>query len=191
MGMVRIICQRSGGGILPVKLSQNRNVTQLKTALMNILVLCTGNSARSILLEALLGQDAAGRITSFSAGSQPAGQVHPEAIALLGGKGFDLSGARSKSWDEFGAADAPVMDCVITVCGSAAAETCPLWPGAPVRAHWGVEDPAAASPAEAPAAFAEAFEILQRRAAAFLAAPIETMDAKALTQHLKTCGEIS
>jgi len=105
---------------------------------MNILVLCTGNSARSILLESLLNHLGGGRISAFSAGSKPAGQVHPGALALLMREGFDLGGLRSKSWDEFGNSNSPVMDAVITVCGNAANEECPIWPGAPVKAHWGV-----------------------------------------------------
>lgn len=157
---------------------------------MNILVLCTGNSARSILLESLLNIHGQGRVTAYSAGSQPTGKVNPNAIVLLGNEGHDVSAFRSKSWDEFAQDDAPEMAVVITVCGSAAEETCPIWPGAPIRAHWGVEDPAAASETEAPAAFAEAYAILKRRALAFLAEPVETMEAAALTAHLKTCAAI-
>ncbi|NNK17310.1 MAG: arsenate reductase ArsC [Sulfitobacter sp.] len=157
---------------------------------MNILVLCTGNSARSILLESLLNHLGGGRVTAYSAGSQPAGKVNPHSIALLSAKGHDTSGFRSKSWDEFAGPDAPKMAAVITVCGSAAEETCPIWPGAPVRAHWGVEDPAAASDDAAPAAFAEAYGILKRRAEAFLAAPVETMDNATLTAHLNSCAAV-
>jgi len=158
---------------------------------MNILVLCTGNSARSILLESLLNHHSDGRVTAFSAGSQPAGRVNPHAIALLKKKGHEVGAFRSKSWDEFGTADAPHMDVVITVCGSAAAETCPMWPGTPLRAHWGVEDPAAAKSDQAEAAFAEAFAILQRRAEMFLDAPIEMMDSATLAAHLNACGAIA
>lgn len=157
---------------------------------MNILVLCTGNSARSILLESALNHHGGTRITAYSAGSQPVGQVNPHATALLQSSGHETSGFRSKSWDEFAEPDAPQMDIVITVCGSAAAETCPMWPGTPLRAHWGVEDPAAVSPDQAEAAFEEAYAILLRRAQAFLAAPIETMAPSALTAHLKSCGAI-
>ncbi|AXI46768.1 low molecular weight phosphatase family protein [Sulfitobacter sp. SK012] len=155
---------------------------------MNILVLCTGNSARSILLECLLARLGKGRIMSFSAGSQPAGQVNPHSLTLLERERYDVSGLRSKSWDEFAETGAPQMDAVITVCGSAAGETCPFWPGAPLRAHWGVEDPAAASKHEAPAAFDQAYAILSRRAESFLAAPVETMTATALQAHLNACG---
>lgn len=158
---------------------------------MNILVLCTGNSARSILLESLLNQMGAGRVTAYSAGSQPAGRVHPQSIALLSGLGHDTSGFRSKSWDEFAAADAPHMDAVITVCGSAAGETCPMWPGTPLRAHWGVEDPAAANAEQAPAAFQEAFGILRRRTEAFLAENITEMDTASLRNHLASCARIA
>jgi protein-tyrosine-phosphatase len=158
---------------------------------MNILVLCTGNSARSILLESLLNHRGAGRVTAYSAGSQPAGRVNPHAVALLKAQGHDTIGFRSKSWHEFGTADAPHMDAVITVCGSAAAETCPMWPGTPLRAHWGVEDPAAAPEETAEAAFADAYAILKRRADAFLAAPVETMDHATLQAHLQTCGDVA
>ncbi|EEB86243.1 arsenate reductase ArsC [Roseobacter sp. GAI101] len=158
---------------------------------MKILVLCTGNSARSILLESLLNHHGADVVQAYSAGSQPAGQVNPHAITLLGNLGHDTSGFRSKSWDEFGGDDAAPVDIVITVCGSAAAETCPMWPGTPLRAHWGVEDPAAASETEAPAAFAEAYAILKRRADHFLAAPLATMDRAALQKHLTLCGQIA
>lgn len=158
---------------------------------MNILVLCTGNSARSILLEALLNDLGQDRITAYSAGSQPAGQVHPQSLALLAATGADTSRFRSKSWDDFARPDAPRMDVVITVCGSAASEVCPIWPGTPLQAHWGVDDPAAASEKEAPAAFATAYAILRRRAQAFLAKPVETMDAAACAAHLAACAEVT
>lgn len=157
---------------------------------MNILVLCTGNSARSILLEAILNHDGAGRVRAFSAGSRPAGRVHPQSLRLLDAKGIDISGLRSKSWDEFSGPEAPVMDMVVTVCGSAAGETCPMWPGAPLRAHWGVEDPAAASEDDQPAAFAEAWSILSARAHLLLALPFETMDRAALSAELARIGTL-
>lgn len=156
---------------------------------MNVLVLCTGNSARSILLEAILNRLSNGRINAWSAGSKPAGEVHPQSIRLLEAKGYDTSGLRSKSWDEFAAADAPVMDAVITVCGAAAAEECPYWPGAPIRAHWGVEDPAAAAPQDQEAAFALTYVLLERRAKALLALPFEDMDTNHLRQTLIRIGE--
>ena len=155
---------------------------------MNILVLCTGNSARSILLESLLNALGQGRIRAYSAGSQPAGRVHPEALALLKRRGLPHASARSKSWDEFAVPDAPQMQAVITVCGSAAAETCPLWPGTPVRGHWGVEDPAAAT--DQVGAFAAAFIILKDRAQAFLALAPETMNHDDLRQAITKIGSL-
>jgi arsenate reductase (thioredoxin) len=152
---------------------------------MNILVLCTGNSARSILLESILNKS--GRVTAYSAGSQPNGAAHPQSIALLSEKGYSAAGLRSKSWDEFSALGAPIMDAVITVCGSAAAETCPIWPGTPIRAHWGVEDPAGAD--DEPAAFLLAYTLLQAKADAFLALPVETMDADKLKSTLIRIGQ--
>ncbi|WP_050927694.1 arsenate reductase ArsC [Aestuariivita boseongensis] len=159
---------------------------------MNILVLCTGNSARSILLEHILNHHGAGRVTAYSAGSQPAGEVHPQSLKLLDAHGYDTSAARSKSWDEFAAEDAPEMDVVITVCGSAAEETCPIWPGAPVRAHWGVEDPAAATAADQPKAFADAYDTLRRRAEAFLSLPLDTLseDRAGLQNALNQIGKL-
>lgn len=157
---------------------------------MNILILCTGNSARSILLESELNTASQGRITAFSAGSNPSGNVHPQSIKLLTALGHDISKARSKSWDEFERPDAPVMDAVITVCGSAAAEQCPYWPGTPLRSHWGVEDPAAANQPDWPEAFDTAYAILSRRAAALIALPFETMDAKTLKSELDRIGTL-
>lgn len=153
---------------------------------MNILVLCTGNSARSIILEKLLDRLGGGGIAAYSAGSTPSGAVHPQTRALLGAKGYDLSDARSKSWDEFADPDAPEMDVVITVCGSAAAETCPVWPGAPVRAHWGVEDPAAAAERDWDAAFNTAYDQLEERAKTFIAADIHAMDPAVLQAHIRS-----
>ncbi|MBV1925957.1 MAG: arsenate reductase ArsC [Rhodobacteraceae bacterium] len=158
---------------------------------MNILVLCTGNSARSILLENILNHYGAGRITAYSAGSNPSGAVHPQSLTLLNQLGYDTSTARSKSWDEFEQPEAPDMDIVITVCGSAAAETCPIWPGAPVRTHWGVVDPAAAAKPDWETAFQTAYDILLRRALAFLAQPVETMTKAELTAHLNRIGTLT
>lgn len=156
---------------------------------MNILVLCTGNSARSILLESILNRHgAADGIGAFSAGSKPAGQVHPQSLRLLAERGYATEGLRSKSWDEFAGPDAPVMDAVITVCGSAAGETCPFWPGAPIRAHWGVEDPAAAAVPDQPQAFELAYRILLARANAFLAARPTTLDRADLQATLTRIG---
>lgn len=161
---------------------------------MNILVLCTGNSARSILLESLLNKLGDGRVTAFSAGSQPSGKVHPQSLRLLQGRGYEVDGLRSKSWDEFAEPGAPEMDVVITVCASAAGETCPIWPsstpGRPFRAHWGVEDPAAASEADWEQAFETAYARLEKRAKAFLAAPFETFDTDAIRAHLTNVGTL-
>jgi len=156
---------------------------------MNILVLCTGNSARSILLESILNHTSEGRITAFSAGSNPTGKVHPQSLKLLAALGHDISGARSKSWDEFEGPDAPEMDVVITVCGSAAAETCPYWPGAPVRCHWGVEDPADCTD-DCDAAFRSAYEILARRAAGLLALSPTDMSTSDLKTALDALGKM-
>ncbi len=155
---------------------------------MNILVLCSGNSARSILLESILTHRSDGRITAWSAGSRPAGKVHPQSIALLREKGFPTDGLSSQSWDDYAKDDAPVMDTVITVCGSAAAEECPHWPGAPLRAHWGVQDPAAAKPGDQPAAFAEAYRLLEARARQLFAMPFETMSRDDLQSALSRIG---
>lgn len=155
---------------------------------MNILVLCTGNSVRSILLEAILNRHSEGRATAFSAGSHPTGQVHPDTLHLLPAEGYVTQGLRSKSWTLFEAPGAPVMDCVITVCGSAASETCPIWPGVPVRAHWGVEDPAAAPPRDRTNAFRLAYNRLLARARMLLGEPFETLDRPALQSLLTRIG---
>ena len=147
---------------------------------MNFLVLCTGNSARSILLEALLGADS--RITSFSAGSNPAGAVHVQSLRHLASLGYDIADFRSKSWDEF--ANNIQMDAVITVCGNAANEECPVWPGAPIIAHWGVDDPAAAIESDWGEAFATAYKRLKCRSDALLALPFEEFSKSELKQHL-------
>ena len=136
---------------------------------INVLVLCTGNSARSILGEVLINELGKGRFRAFSAGSQPAGQVNPGAIAKLEGEGHGVDRLRSKSWDEFSGADAPRIDIVVTVCDNAAAETCPLWTGAPVTAHWGIPDPAADGDFDA------AYSRLRERIEAMIAMPAEDM----------------
>lgn len=135
----------------------------------NVLFLCTGNSARSILAEALLNRLGEGRLQAFSAGSFPKGEVHPMALQLLGERGFRTDGLCSKSWDEFADPNAPRIDHVITVCDNAAGETCPVWPGNPARAHWGLADPAAVEGAGQRAAFEEAYHLLEVRIADFLA----------------------
>lgn len=157
---------------------------------MNILVLCTGNSARSILLECLLRRLSEEDVCAYSAGSQPSGKVHPLSLELLSAEGYEIAGLSSKSWDVFAKPTAPKMDAVITVCGSAAGETCPIWPGAPLRAHWGVDDPAAITGPEAPVAFRTAYNILHRRAAHFLQPDLNGMTKADLQAHLTTCGTL-
>lgn len=143
---------------------------------MNVLVLCTGNSARSILGEMLFKHLANGRIKAYSAGSKPAGQVNPVALETLANHGVPAAGARSKSWDEFAVASAPTFDFIFTVCGNAAEETCPVWPGHPTTAHWGIPDPAHVEPLDVRrAAFETAYQSLKKRVTAFLALPLETM----------------
>ena len=156
----------------------------------NILVLCTGNSARSILAEALLNALGGGRVRAFSAGSRPAGKVNPFALELLEEQGLDTAGLRSKSWDEFAAPGAPELDLVVTVCGNAAGETCPVWPGNFLRAHWGVDDPAAAegSDDDKRAAFMKAYALLAERILTFLSLSFETMDRAELQKHLDEIG---
>lgn len=157
---------------------------------MNILVLCTGNSARSILLESILTHHSQMRIQGYSAGSKPAGKVHPQSLKLLHENDFPTAHLRSKSWDEFGGDDAPAMDVVITVCGSAAGETCPFWAGAPIRVHWGVEDPAAAPEADWEEAFQTAYDKLHKRAEALFALPFEDMDRETLSKELTRIGTL-
>ena len=142
----------------------------------NILVLCTGNSARSIIGEMLFNHLGQGRIKAFSAGSKPSGTVNPVALETLAKHGVPVANARSKSWDEFAVSPAPSFDFIFTVCGNAAAETCPIWSGHPTTAHWGIPDPAHVEPMEARReAFEEAYQSLKKRIEAFLALPLETM----------------
>ena len=156
----------------------------------SVLFLCTGNSARSILAEAYLNHAARGRFTGYSAGSRPAGSVNPLALELLRKSGLLTTRARSKSWDEFAVPGAPQMDFVFTVCDSAAAEVCPVWPGHPVTAHWGVPDPAAVegSDEHKRRAFKEAFTALSRRIDLFLALPIAKLEQLALKKKLDEIG---
>lgn len=149
----------------------------------NVLVLCTGNSARSILGEMLFNHLGRGRVKAYSAGSRPAGQVNPVALETLRRHGVPCEGARSKSWDEFAVPAGPTFDFIFTVCGNAAKEACPVWPGQPATAHWGIDDPAHVEPIEARrAAFETAYRELRRRIEAFLALPLETMtQAEAIT----------
>lgn len=159
---------------------------------INILVLCTGNSARSILGEMLFNHLGKGRVKAYSAGSQPAGQVNPVAIETLEKHGIPSAGARSKSWDEFGQPDAPPFDFIFTVCSNAADETCPVWPGRPTAAHWTLPDPAhVESLAARRAAFETTYQSLHKRIAAFLALPLETMPRDAIRAAARRIHEES
>jgi arsenate reductase (thioredoxin) len=157
----------------------------------NVLFLCTGNSARSIMAEALLTRAGQGKFRAFSAGSQPKGRVHPYARDLLRKLNFDVGGLRSKSWSEFAAPDAPKLDFVFTVCDNAAAEACPVWPGQPMTAHWGVPDPAAATGKEAEirVAFADAFRMLSNRIDIFVSLPLRSLDQLSLQRQLDAIGK--
>jgi arsenate reductase len=156
----------------------------------NVLFLCTGNSARSIMAEAILQRFGGGKFNAFSAGSQPKGAVHPEAIALLTRLNFNTSAFRSKNWDEFAAPGAPALDFVFTVCDSAAGEVCPVWPGQPMTAHWGIPDPAAVegSSVDIARAFANAYGALQNRIAVFVNLPFEGLDRLSLQARLDSIG---
>lgn len=158
----------------------------------NVLFLCTGNSARSVLAEGILRKDGAGRFSAFSAGSHPKERVNPFALKVLGAYGYPTDGYRSKSWDEFAAPGAPVMDFVFTVCDSAAGETCPVWPGQPMTAHWGIEDPAAVegSDIEKERAFVTAFKYLKNRISVFISLPIQSLDRMALGAKLRDIGRL-
>ena len=162
----------------------------MSSRVFHVLFLCTGNSARSIMAEAILGKVGAGRFHAYSAGSQPKGQVNPHASALLQSLGYDTSALRSKSWSEFAEAGAPQLDFVFTVCDNAAGEACPVWPGQPMTAHWGVPDPADAtgSPAEIGLAFKDAYRMLWRRIEVFAALPIHSLDRLTLQNRLTDIG---
>src|SRR5882757_7031847 len=158
----------------------------------NVLFLCTGNSARSIIAEALLNRAGQGKFKAYSAGSTPRGEVHPYTLDLLRRMNFDVSGARSKSWTEFAQPGAPKLDFVFTACDNAANEACPLWPGQPMTAHWGIPDPAAAegTAAEIALAFKDAYRMLHQRIAVFAALPIQRLDRLSLQQRLKDIGRL-
>ena len=158
--------------------------------IFNVLFLCTGNSARSILAESILSKDGAGRFRAFSAGSMPKGEVNPLAIETLERLGYPTTGLRSKSWDEFDSPGAPAMDFVFTVCDNAAGETCPLWPGRPVTAHWGIEDAAAieGTDLEKQAAFLTAFRSMRNRIGAFINLPLRSIDRLSLGTKLRDIG---
>ncbi len=156
----------------------------------NVLFLCTGNTARSILAESILRKDGRRHFRAFSAGSQPKGTVNPFAIKVLNSLDYPTDNLRSKSWQEFASADAPVMDFVFTVCDNAAGEACPVWPGQPMTAHWGIDDPAAVEGTDIAreAAFVEAFRYLRNRIAAFTSLPLQSIDRLSLGTRLRDIG---
>ena len=158
----------------------------------NVLFLCTGNSARSIMAEAILNHKGMGRFIAYSAGSHPTGRPRPEALRQMAAAGMPTEGLRSKSWDEFAAPGAPKLDFVFTVCDRAAAEQCPYWPGQPMTAHWGVPDPAAVkgTEEEIARAFRDAFTILDRRIGLFLSLPVATLEETALRREIERIGRL-
>ena len=158
----------------------------------NILILCTGNSARSIIGEAIINHYGKGRFKGYSAGSRPKGQVHPYALDVLANQGFSVADLRSKNWEEFSAPEAPELDFVFTVCDNAANEVCPLWPGQPMNAHWGMPDPAAVdgSEAEKRYAFAEAVRTLKQRLTIFMNLPLEVLDKMSLQKEIDEIGTV-
>jgi arsenate reductase (thioredoxin) len=158
----------------------------------NVLFLCTGNSARSIMAEAILNRIGTGRFHAYSAGSHPKGQIHRETIRLLQNLHYDTSGFRSKSWSEFADPGAPPLDFVFTVCDNAAGETCPVWPGQPITAHWGVPDPAEAkgNAAEIALAFKEVYRMLDRRISIFVSLPLRSLDQLNLQNKLREIGRM-
>jgi protein-tyrosine-phosphatase len=158
---------------------------------LNVLFLCTGNSARSIMAEAILNRLGRGRFKAFSAGSEPAGYVHPLALQMLRNTQYDVSGLRSKPWDEFAAPDAPKLDFVFTVCDNAAKEACPIWPGQPMTAHWGLPDPAKAegTNAERAAFFADTMRMLNQRIGIFVSLPLDKLSKLSLQKQLDEIGK--
>jgi arsenate reductase (thioredoxin) len=159
--------------------------------IFNVLFLCTHNSARSVIAECILNRQGNGNFRAFSAGSEPGGSVHPYALDLLRHSHYDTGGLRSKSWDEFAAPEAPPMDFVFTVCDDAAKEACPVWPGQPMTAHWGVPDPSRAEGTEVEKrlAFADAYRMLQRRIDLFTSLPLRSIDRLALKKRLDDIGQ--
>jgi len=160
------------------------------TRTFNVLFLCTGNSARSVFAEAILNRQGNGRFAGHSAGSMPAGRVNPFALEFLRAQGLPVEGLRSKSWDEFAAPGAPVMHFVITICDNAAGEACPVWPGQPVTAHWGVRDPAAVEGGDEVkrAAFRQAFQTLRHRIGLFTSLPVSSLERHALSRAMQAIG---
>lgn len=161
--------------------------------IFNVLFLCTGNSARSILAESLLNHLGKGRFRAYSAGSHPTGQVNPAVLHLLRQQGLPVDGLRSKSWDEFATPEAPALDFVFTVCDNAAGEVCPVWPGQPMTAHWGIEDPAAVEGSDEAlqAAVSSAYRLLSRRISLFVSLPIQKLDGLSLQTQLEDIGRAS
>lgn len=158
---------------------------------LNVLFLCTHNSARSIIAEAVMNKLGAGRFKAYSAGSQPSGRVHPYALDMLGKLGYDISNMRSKSWEEFTAPEAPQLDFVFTVCDNAANETCPVWPGQPISAHWGLPDPSIAqgTDSEKHLAFADTHRMLYQRIGIFVNLPLASLDSLSLQRRLDEIGQ--
>jgi arsenate reductase len=175
---------------IQLPLSERAHV--MSDRIYNALFLCTGNSARSILAESILRKDGAGRFNAFSAGSHPKGEINPFAIKTLESYGYPTDGFRSKNWEEFAAPASPQLDFVFTVCDNAAGEACPIWPGQPMTAHWGIEDPAAVDGAdiEKQRAFNLAFRYLKTRISLLLALPMARLDKLALSKKLREIGEI-
>ena len=157
---------------------------------LNVLFLCTGNSARSIMAECILNREGRGKFRAYSAGSMPTGKVNPHALNLLRDLNYDVSDLRSKSWDEFAAPNAPQLDFVFTVCDNAANEVCPIWPGQPITAHWGLPDPAAVSGTEAERAFAfdDCYRMLHQRISIFVNLPLASLSKLSLQRHLDEIG---
>jgi protein-tyrosine-phosphatase/DNA-binding transcriptional ArsR family regulator len=176
-----------------VSSTHQESFTMSKPSVYNVLFICTHNSARSIMAEALLNQLGAGKFRAYSAGSRPASHVHPQALALLQRHKIPTEGLRSKNWEEFAQPDAPQMDFVLTVCDQAAGETCPLWPGQPMSAHWGLQDPASVpnSPENVEKAFSEVFRLLHRRISLFLSLPLTKLDQLSLQKELRHIGSTS
>ncbi|GAB3359531.1 metalloregulator ArsR/SmtB family transcription factor [Giesbergeria sinuosa] len=170
--------------------STPESVLTMSSPVYNVLFICTHNSARSIMAEALLNQLGGGKFRAYSAGSRPTSQVHPQALALLQRHKIPTEGLRSKNWEEFAQPDAPPMDFVLTVCDQAAGETCPIWPGQPMSAHWGLQDPAnvKSSPDNVEKAFSEVFRLLHRRISLFLSLPLAKLDQLSLQQELGHIG---
>ena len=159
---------------------------------LNVLFLCTGNTARSLLAESILRHEGEGCFNSYSAGSQPKGLINPFAVKVLSTHGYPVDGLRSKSWSEFAGPEAPVMDFIFTVCDSAAGEACPIWPGHPATAHWGIKDPASVEgiDIEKERAFEQAFQFMRNRIRAFVGLPIHQLDALSLNHKLKEIGRM-